>query len=100
MPLEKQPSISSPAYKDPYANIAAKPNNVKYESNYQLHNQVPAGMLSEIRKASPSDSIGQPERQSRGRDGQGSLARIGNETAGRAANAMMHDYAMPEYGSV
>lgn len=57
-------------------------------------------MLSDIRKASPSDSVGQPERQSRGRDGQASLGRMGNESAGRAANAMMHDYSMPEYGSV
>jgi len=46
---------NSPYQKDPYANIAIKPNSIDYS---QLQKQAPAGtpagMISELRKSSPT----------------------------------------------
>lgn len=38
MPLEQQAKIGSPVYKDPYASIAAKPNQISLENSNQLQN--------------------------------------------------------------
>ena len=64
-------------------------------------------MLSELRKSSPtghnSNTQGPPDHRNRhsSLSGADSMARIGQDSMGRAANAMMQDYSrgVPEYGS-
>ncbi len=62
----------------------------------------PAGVISELRKSSPAGHKNPEERSGRNRElaANNSLTRIGQESAGRAANAMMYDYRSPEYGSI
>ena len=101
------PNPSSPYYKDPYANIAMKPTQMSKDNSNQLQKNVsastPAGVISELRKSSPGGHRNNPdERSGRSRElaANNSLTRIGQESAGRAANAMMYDYRVPDYGSI
>ena len=88
----------TPLYKDPYANISMKPNQMSVESAYQLQKQVlnstPAGVISDLRKSSPSGHKVSDERTLRNDRG-------GASSVGRAGNQILNDYRMPaEYGSI
>ena len=102
----RNPGAASPyTAKDPYSNIPIKPNQMSMENANQLQKHVtastPAGVISELRKSSPSGHG--EERSNRGRElaQNNSLTRVGQDSAGRAANAMMADYRTGggEYGS-
>ena len=87
---------ASPMYKDPYRNIPMKPNQMTYENSSQLQNSIgqstPAGVISELRKSSPTGHVGTDQLYSYSRDPNGSV--------GRAGNAIMSNYNAPDYGSV
>ena len=83
-----------------------KPNQMSVKDANQLQKSnnasTPAGVISELRKSSPSGHKGSDERSGRNRElaQNNSLTRIGQESAGRAGNAIMNDYRVPDYGSI
>ena len=103
--------------RDPYSNIAMKPNQMSIDQAHQLQKSVntstPAGKISELRKSSPSGHQGIDDPRggnsstvgSRGRElaPNGSLGRVGAElSANRAPNAGLMGLGTggQEYGSI
>ena len=91
----------SPHSRDPYESLPTKPNQMTMQQANQLQMQqnasTPAGVISELRKSSPSGHTqNEPASFSRGRDigGKDSLgSKVGmSQIAG--------EYRVPDYGSI
>ena len=95
----------SPNSRDPYENMPTKPNQMTTQESNQLqmmqNASTPAGVISDLRKSSPSGHLGaappnEPNTYSRGRD-------IGGKDSigGKAGLSQIQgDYRVPEYGSI
>lgn len=104
-PYARNPAgARSPNSRDPYENMPTKPNQMTTQESNQLqmmqNASTPAGVISDLRKSSPSGHLGAPPSEpttySRGRD-------IGGKDSigGKAGLSQIQgDYRVPEYGSI
>lgn len=80
-----------------------KPNQMSMENSSQLqkhvHASTPAGVISELRKSSPTGHDNHDRSRGRELAQNNSLTRVGQDSAARAANAMMADFKPGDYGS-
>ena len=86
-------------YKDPDAKLAVNPNHQAYDQLQKKEIGTAAGAMSDLRRSSPSGhQVSQTRNRHSALGGNESMTRIGQESAGRAANAMINDYKQ-EYGT-